>query len=39
MPVLVGFQAFRPASWFVTGDKDVLRNPARFIPANVGGNT
>jgi len=35
MPVLVGFQAFRPASSFVSWDRDALRNPARFIPATV----
>jgi len=35
MPVLVSLQAVRPASWFVTADKDAARNPARFIPATV----
>ena len=39
MPVSVGFQAFRPASSFVTWDTEALRNPARFIPATVGHNT
>lgn len=37
MPVLVGFRAFRPESSFVSWDTDALRNPARFIPANVSG--
>jgi hypothetical protein len=38
MPVSVGFQVFRPASWFVMADTDAARNPARFIPANVSGH-
>lgn len=31
MPVSLGLQAFRPASWLVTADNDAARNPARFI--------
>ena len=30
-----GFTSVRPVSWLVTADTDALRNPARFIPANV----
>ena len=39
MPVLVGLQAFRPASWLVTADTDAARNSARFIPSNVSRNS
>jgi hypothetical protein len=38
MPVLVSLKAFRPASGFVSWDRDALRNPARFIPVTFGGH-
>ncbi len=30
MPVSVGFQAFRPASWLVTGDTDAAPQSVTF---------
>jgi len=30
MPVLVGFQAVRPASWLVTGDTDATPKSGTF---------
>jgi len=33
MPVLVDLQAFRPASWFVTGDTDAAPQSPTFHTA------
>ncbi len=38
MPVLVGLQQFVPHRGLSRGIHSQLRNPARFIPATVGGN-